>query len=186
MNMSDISSSDRAWSIESHGIEPIAPEERHGKAFELFGIWFAANIGILGIVYGGILVATCLNIWQSLLVALIAPVLSFLLVGIFSVAGKWGGAPMLALSRAPFGARGNIVPTIISWRSLVGWETITVITAAYGLLGLLNLLGLPSNTFWTVVCLVVIAVLVVLIGLLGHATLVLIQQAATWIFGLLT
>lgn len=93
---------------------------------------------------------------------------------------------MLTLSRAPFGTRGNLGPTLISWISLVGWETITVITAAYALLGLLNLAGLPSNSFWTVVSLVVIAVLVVIIGLLGHATLVWIQQAATWIFGAFT
>ena len=178
--------SDRAWAIEKHGIKPIGENDRHGTSFELFWVWFAANIGILGIVYGGILAVSGLNLWQSLLVALVAPAASFALVGVLSIAGKWGGAPMLTLSRAPFGTRGNLGPTLISWISLVGWETITVITAAYALLGLLNLAGLPSNSFWTVVSLVVIAVLVVIIGLLGHATLVWIQQAATWIFGAFT
>lgn len=177
---------DRTWAIELHGIEPIDDQERHGAPFELFWVWFAANIGILGIVYGGILAVSGLNLWQSLLVALIAPALSFLLVGVVSVAGKWGGAPMLTLSRACFGPRGNLGPTLISWISLVGWETISVITAAYALLGLFHLVGLPANAFWTVVSLVIIAILVVLIGLLGHATLVWIQRAATWVFGLLT
>ncbi|BCL77964.1 allantoin permease [Ktedonobacteria bacterium brp13] len=178
--------SDRAWAIEQHGIEPITQEERHGTAFELFWVWFAANIGILGIIYGAILAGAGLNIWQCMLVSLVAPAGSFVLVGVLSVAGKWGGAPMLTLSRAPFGTRGNLGPTLISWISLVGWETVSIITAAYALLGLLNLLGLPSNSLWTVVSLVVIAVLVVVIGLLGHATLVWIQQAATWVFGILT
>lgn len=177
---------DRAWAIELHGIEPIADRERHGTPFELFWVWFAANIGILGIVYGGILTASGLNLWQSILVALLAPVASFLLVGVLSVAGKWGGAPMLTLSRAPFGTRGNLGPTLISWISLIGWETITVITAAYALLGLFTLVGLPANALWTVVSLVIVALLVVVIGLLGHATLVWIQRAATWIFGILT
>src|ERR1700740_2168241 len=89
---------DRVWAIELHGIEPIADQERHGTPFELFWVWFAANIGILGIVYGGILAASGLNLWQSLLVALLAPVLSFLLVGALSIAGKSGGAPMLTLA----------------------------------------------------------------------------------------
>ena len=93
---------------------------------------------------------------------------------------------MLTLSRAPFGTRGNLGPTLISWISLVGWETVTVITAAYALLGLLNLAGLPANTLWTIVSLVTIALLVVVFGLLGHATLVWIQRAATWVFGVLT
>lgn len=177
---------DRAWVIELRGIEPIADGERHGAPRELFWVWFAANIGILGIVYGGILTAAGLNLWQSVLVAFVGPVASFALVGVLSVAGKWGGAPMLTLSRAPFGARGNLGPTAISWISLVGWETVTVITAAYALLGLLGLAGLPANALWTIVSLVVIALLVVTFGLLGHATLVWIQRAATWIFGTLT
>jgi purine-cytosine permease-like protein len=93
---------------------------------------------------------------------------------------------MLTLSRACFGTRGNLIPTSVSWISLVGWEIISVVTAAYALLGLLNLAGLPTTTLWTVVSLAVIAVLVVASGLLGHATLVWIQRAATWVFGLLT
>lgn len=177
---------DRAWAIELYGIEPIADSDRHGAPFELFWVWFAANIGILGIVYGGILTASGLNLWQSILVALVAPLASFALVGALSIAGKWGGAPMLTLSRAPFGTRGNLGPTLISWISLVGWETVTVITAAYALLGLFNLAGLPANAFWTIVSLVIIALLVVVFGLLGHATLIWIQRAATWIFGVLT
>ncbi len=177
---------DRAWAIETYGIEPISDQDRHGRSFELFWIWFAANIGILGIVYGGILTAAGLNLWQSILIALVAPVVSFVLVGVLSIAGKWGGAPMLTLSRAPFGTRGNLGPTLISWISLVGWETVAVITAAYALLGLLNLAGLPENSFWTVVSLVAISLLVVVFGLLGHATLVWVQRAATWVFGILT
>src|SRR5258708_70855 len=138
---------DRAWAIEMYGIEPIADQDRHGKSFELFWVWFAANIGILGIVYGGILTAAGLNLWQSILVALVAPLVSFALVGVLSIAGK---------------------------------------CAAYGLLGLLNLAGLPANTLWTIVSVVTIALLVVVFGLLGHATLVWIQRAATWVFGVLT
>ena len=88
IHMSEIQhpiSSDRAWAIEQHGIE-------------LFWIWFAANIGILGIIYEGILAAASLNIWQSLLVSLVAPVVPFVLVGILSMAGEWGGAPMKPVS----------------------------------------------------------------------------------------
>jgi purine-cytosine permease-like protein len=177
---------DRAWAIERHGIEPIDDRERHGRPFELFWVWFAANLGILGIVYGAILATSGLNLWQSVLVAVVAPVLSFLLVGLLGVAGKWGGVPMLTLSRACFGTRGNLGPTLVSWISLVGWEIISVITATYAFLGLLNLAGLPENSFWTVVSLSAVALLVVALGLLGHATLVWISRAATWVFGLFT
>ena len=40
---------------------------------ELFWIWFAANIGILGVVYGAqYLAGKGLNLWQSLFVGLLA------------------------------------------------------------------------------------------------------------------
>src|SRR5215469_15129244 len=165
---------------------PIGHGQSSYRALSQFRIRIAANIGILGIVYGAILRAAGLNLWQSALVAFTGSAGSFLLVGALSVAGTWGGAPSLTLSRAPFGVRGNLPPTLLSWISLVGWETISVITAAYALLGLLALFGLPSDTLWTVASLVIIALLVVAAGLLGHATLVWIERAATWIFGLLT
>ncbi len=184
--MSEQRFADEVWAIELRGIEPIADQDRHGRPSELFWIWFAANIGILGIVYGAILSAAGLNLWQSALVAVAGSAGSFLLVGALSVAGVWGGAPSLTLSRAPFGTLGNLGPTLLSWLSLVGWETISVITAAYALLGLLAIWGLPGDTLWIVVSLVVVSLLVVAAGLLGHATLVWIQRAASWIFGLLT
>ncbi|HEY1348799.1 MAG TPA: cytosine permease [Ktedonobacteraceae bacterium] len=178
--------SDRVWSIEMHGIDAISEKERHGTPFELFWVWFAADIGLLTVVYGGILSGAGLNFWQSIFVTLAGTMLSFALVGVLSLAGIRGGAPMLTLSRAVFGARGNLGPTLISWFTLVGWETALVVTAAYAMLGLLSLAGLPSNGFWTVVSLLVVVGLVIPFSLLGHATLVWIQRAATWLFGLLT
>jgi nucleobase:cation symporter-1, NCS1 family len=178
--------SDVLWSVETHGVERIGDEERHGKAFELFWVWFAANIGILGVVYGAILVGSGLNIWQSLLVAVLGSGASFGLVGVVSIAGKQTGRPTLMLSRTMFGAVGNIGPSLISWLSLVGWEAVSVITATYALLGLWAIFGIAATFLWTVLSLVMITFLIVVIGLLGHATLVWIQRAATVIFGLLT
>jgi hypothetical protein len=49
-----------------NGINPIQREERHGSPLELFWIWFAANIGILGVVCGAqYLAGNGLNLWQS-------------------------------------------------------------------------------------------------------------------------
>jgi len=179
--------SDRTWSVEMHGIDPIDQQERHGKPLELFWIWFASNIGILGVVYGAFYLAgSGLNLWQSLGVGLLATAISFFFVGLLSIPGVWGGAPMLTLSRAVFGTRGNIGPTLVSWISLVGWETILVITSAGALLELLHVLGIQTNAVWTVLSIIVLAAAVVACGYWGHATLVWLQRAATWVFGFLT
>ncbi|MGZ4109968.1 MAG: cytosine permease, partial [Actinomycetota bacterium] len=88
--------SDRVWSIETHGIRPIPESDRHGAPRELFLIWFAANISILGVSYGTYLVTFFgLNLWQSLIAGILGTVLSFLLVGFISLAGKKGSAPTL-------------------------------------------------------------------------------------------
>jgi NCS1 family nucleobase:cation symporter-1 len=179
--------SDRVWSIELNGINPIEQEQRHGRPSELFWIWFASNVAILGVVYGaGYLTGSGLNLWQSLVVGLVATAVSFVFVGLLSIPGVWGGAPMLTLSRAIFGTRGNFGPTLVSWISLVGWETILVITSADAFLELLHVVGVAPGPVWTVIGILLLAALIVACGYLGHATLVWIQRAATWTFGILT
>lgn len=179
--------SDQVWSVEMNGINPIGQQQRHGKPSELFWIWFASNIGILGIVYGaGYLTGNGLNLWQGLVVGFIATAVSFLFVGILSIPGVWSGAPMLTLSRAIFGTRGNIGPTLVSWISLVGWETFLVIASAGALTELLTIFGISVNPTWTVVSIIVLSAAVVACGYWGHATLVWMQRAVTWIFGILT
>ncbi|MEV0844322.1 cytosine permease [Streptomyces sp. NPDC049954] len=178
---------DRVGTVETRGIEPVPDSERHGRANQMFWTWFAANISILGLPLGATLVAfRGLNIWQAILVAVLGSVGSFALVGVLSLAGKKGGAPALTLSRAVFGQRGNAGPTLISWLSRVGWETITTTTAAYALLALLNhLFGVGRSTVLTLVCLLVFIACTLLISGLGHATIMWINKWATVVFGVL-
>ncbi|MEV8317022.1 cytosine permease [Streptomyces sp. NPDC059900] len=173
--------------VETRGIEPVPDSERHGHAGQMFWTWFAANISILGLPLGATLVAfRGLNIWQAALVAVVGAFGSFALVGALSLAGKKGGAPALTLSRAVFGQRGNAGPTLVSWLSRVGWETITTTTAAYALLALLGVaFGVDQNTFLTVLCLLVFIACTLLISGLGHATIMWINKWATVLFGVL-
>jgi NCS1 family nucleobase:cation symporter-1 len=177
----------RVGAVETRGIEPVPDGERHGRALEMFWTWFAANISILGLPLGATLVAfRGLNIWQAVPVALIGSAGSFALVGALSIAGKRGGAPALTLSRAVFGARGNAGPTLITWLSRVGWETINTTTAAYALLSLLSIaFGVRSGTALTLVCLLFFIACTLLISGLGHATIMWINRWATYLFGLL-
>ncbi|MFC9669794.1 purine-cytosine permease family protein [Streptomyces sp. NPDC056949] len=178
---------DRVGTVETRGIEPVPDSERRGHASQMFWTWFAANISILGLPLGATLVAfRGLNIWQAVLVAVVGSVGSFALVGALSLAGKKGGAPALTLSRAVFGQRGNHGPTLVTWLSRVGWETITTTTAAYALLALLNtLFGVGRGTVLTLVCLLVFIACTLLISGLGHATIMWINKWATIAFGVL-
>src|SRR6266568_3506581 len=143
--------SDRTWSIETNGINVVPDAERHGRPSELFWVWCAVNISILAVVYGVIIVSFGLNLWQSILSGVVGTVLSFLLVGFVGVAGKRSGAPTFALSRSPFGLLGNVLPTITSYLSLVGWETILV-----GLLGHATIVKIQTWFTWAFAVLTVV------------------------------
>ncbi len=175
----------RPWQVETNGINRIPDTARNGRPRDLFWIWFAANIGILAVVYGGVIASFGQNFLQGVLVVLLGSS-SFVLVGIFGVAGRDGGAPMMTLSRAVFGIWGNIAPNIVSWASLLGWETITVTLGTFALMALLGPvlpLGTIALALWSMVIMVALTVMA---GLLGQATLVLIQTWASAIFGALT
>jgi nucleobase:cation symporter-1, NCS1 family len=179
--------SDRVWSIETHGINPIPDSDRHGRPRELFWIWCAANISILGVTYGAFLVAFySLNLWQGILAALIGTIVSFFLVGFVSLAGKRGGAPTLVLSRAAFGVVGNAIPTLVSYISLVGWEIVLVALSALAAQTVLERLGWVHGDLALVISFLVAAASTILIGLLGHATIVRMQTWFTWGFAILT
>jgi purine-cytosine permease-like protein len=179
--------SDRLWTIETNGINPIPEEERHGRPFDMFWIWFASNIGVLGITYGAFLVTFYhLSLGQAALAGLLGTVLSFLLVGFISLAGKLGSAPTLILSRAAFGVRGNALTTAISYVSLVGWEIVLTALGALAAETVLARLGLKPSDPVLAISFVVVAGVTIVIALLGHATIVRIQQWFTWAFGAMT
>jgi NCS1 family nucleobase:cation symporter-1 len=176
--------------LETRGIEPVPVDERHGRPAQLFWVWFAANISILGLPLGATLVAQGLTVWQAVIVAAVGSVGSFAIVGAVSIAGRRGGAPGLTLSRAVFGARGNIGPTAVSLISRLGWETVNTTTAAFALLSLCTILFGASPTatdhpLLTVACIAVFVLLTVVVSGLGHAVLVSVQRWATWVFGAL-
>ena len=176
--MNEQQSADQVWAIELHGIEPISDQDRHGRPFELFWVWFAANIGILGIVYGAILTAFGLNLWQSALVALAGSAGSFLLVGVLERGRQvgWRAQPdALASSLRRTRQPGTHAAQLDQPRRLgddqrhhrdlcAAWPTRSLRPAAQILSGPLSASSL-------------IALLVVAAGLLGHATLVWIRAS---------
>ena len=89
--MSITSSGQNAGQLETRGIEPVPEGECNGHPLQLFWVWFAANISILGLPLGATLVAfRGLAIWQAIIVAILGAAGSFAVVGIISIAGKPG------------------------------------------------------------------------------------------------
>ncbi|MFI7352596.1 cytosine permease [Streptomyces avidinii] len=171
--------------IETRGLEPVPDSERSGRVRELVPTWVAANISVLLLTMGaGLVIFNKLNIWQVLVVAIAAPVVSYGLVGLISIAGKRGGAPGMALSRAVFGQRGNLFPGALIWVARWGWETINAVSGAYAVLTVLDLLfGVRSSTPLIVVTLLFFVGCTFVVSGLGINALRVCSTWSTYLFG---
>ncbi|HIF9398991.1 TPA: purine-cytosine permease family protein [Photobacterium damselae] len=172
-------------SIDELGIGLIPPSHQTKKPSELFFVWCAANIGILGVVYGAIIVSFGLSFFQSVLAAIVG-VASFSLVGISSIAGKIGRTTTLTLSRSSFGKKGNIAPTAFCWLNLMGWEAVNIITGTLTLVALFVAVGFEENTFLTTFSLILFGGLTVAVSILGQDTVLTMQKWITRTFGAMT
>ncbi|MEU2495910.1 cytosine permease [Streptomyces sp. NPDC007883] len=171
--------SESEGAIETRGLEPVPDGERTGHVRELFPTWVAANISVLLLTMGaGLIVFNGLNIWQVLVAGITAPLVSYGIVGLVSLAGIRGGAPGMALSRAVFGQRGNLFPGSLIWVARWGWETINAVTGAYALLTVLDLLfGVKPNTALIVATLLLFVTATFLVSGLGINAL---RACSTW------
>jgi nucleobase:cation symporter-1, NCS1 family len=165
--------------IEANGINVIDESERKGTPSQLFWPWCAANVSVLGVSYGAFVLGFGLSLGQALVAAVAGAVLSFLLVGLVSIAGKRGSAPTLVLSRAPFGMFGNLLPGGVSYLLLVGWETVLVSLATFATATVFGRLGWGDGDLTKVVAFLVVAAVIVVAGILGFDAIMRLQKWLT-------
>jgi nucleobase:cation symporter-1, NCS1 family len=176
----------RPLGYEANGINVIGEDERKGTPRGLFWPWFAANISVLGLGYGAYVLDGGVSFWQACVAGLIGIIASFLLVGFIAVAGKRGSAPTLVLSRAAFGVRGNLLPSLVSWLLNVGWEIILVVLATLATATVFHQLGWSSGDVTKVIAFLIITALIVGSAALGFDTIMRLQAVITVITGVLT
>jgi NCS1 family nucleobase:cation symporter-1 len=165
--------------IEANGINVIDESERKGTPRQLFWPWCASNVSVLAVSYGSFVLGFGLGLTQALVAAVLGAVLSFLLVGLISIAGKRGSAPTLVLSRAAFGRDGNTMPGVVSYLLLVGWETVLVSLATFATATVFGRLGWGDGNLTKVVAFLVVAAIIVAAGILGFDAIMRLQKWLT-------
>ncbi len=166
-------------SIEPHGTNFIAENERHGSARSLFWPWAAGNVSLLALSYGSFFLGFGISFWQATWAAIIGTVGSFVLVGVSSLAGKRSNAPTMTLSRAAFGVKGNVLPGFLSYLIFVGWETVLVSLATLAAQTVFARLGHINHNVAGILGFLVAASLTVFGGVLGFHTIMKIQRWLT-------
>ncbi|MDM4761960.1 cytosine permease [Galbitalea sp. SE-J8] len=107
--------------IEDVGVRPTPADERVGRAVRLFWLWFAPNASVVSVALGAVVFAMGVSLRQAVIAVLAGVVLSFLPLGLGTLAGRRSGQPTLVVSRATFGVRGNVLPAVVAVLSRVFW-----------------------------------------------------------------
>ena len=167
--------------LELNGTNVIAESERSGKASSLFWPWCGANVSLLALSYGSFFLGFGISFWQATFAAIIGTVLSFLLVGFSSLAGKKSNAPTMVLSRAVFGVKGNVVPGLMSYLVFVGWETVLVSLATLATGTIFMRIGDIDRNVSMAVGFAIAVALTMYGGVLGHKVIMRLQKYLTLI-----
>ncbi len=107
--------------IERIGLEPTPAEHRTGRSIRLFWLWFAVNASVVSVALGAVLLGLGMSLRQSILAALIGVAVSFLPLGLGTLASKWSGQPTMVVSRATFGTAGNVIPALLAVVTRLVW-----------------------------------------------------------------
>jgi NCS1 family nucleobase:cation symporter-1 len=174
------------FELELNGPNLIQESERSGSARSLFWPWCGANVSLLALSYGAFFLGFGISFRQATMAAIIGTVLSFLVVGFSSLAGKKSNAPTMILSRATFGVKGNIVPGALSYLIFVGWETVLVSLATLATGTVFARLGHSNHDLSLVIGFVIAVSLTVFGGVLGFATIMKIQKWLTLVTVVMT
>ncbi|WP_168915654.1 purine-cytosine permease family protein [Microcella flavibacter] len=135
--------------VEEAALEPTPAALRAGRSLRLFWLWFSVSASAVSIGLGGVLLGLGMSLRQAILSALIGVAVSFLPLGLGTLAGKWSGQPTIVVSRATFGVVGNAVPAALSvltrllWAAALLWMLGTGTASALAPLGVDPRLAAP-------------------------------------------
>jgi nucleobase:cation symporter-1, NCS1 family len=96
--------------LEISTIQPIAPDQRHGTARDLFTVWFGSNLMLLTIVTGGLAVTVYGLPFAAAVAALaIGNLVGAVFMALHAAQGATLGVPQMIQTRGQFGSLGSLL-----------------------------------------------------------------------------
>lgn len=183
------------FEVEDTDLEPSPLDRRVGRASRMFWLWFAGTSSLISIGVGATLFTLGLSLRQLLVATLFGVALSFLPLGLGTLAGKWSGQPTMVVSRATFGVRGNVIPTVLALITKLFWGAVLLWLAGSAAGSLAVSGGWAANRATPTAVALLIAILVAgavasfgyslvarvqLVLTIASAALIVVMVAATW------
>ena len=96
--------------IEDKTIQPIPPNERHGRTRDLFSLWFGSNIMLLTVVTGALATSVYgLPFWLSVIAIVVGNLVGAVFMALHSAQGPRLGVPQMMQTRGQFGSYGSLL-----------------------------------------------------------------------------
>jgi NCS1 family nucleobase:cation symporter-1 len=118
--------------IESHSIEYVPENERHGRVRDQGPFWFLSNFHFFAIAIGFVGPSLGLSLSATALAGTLGIVLGTAFQAFHASQGPEMGLPQMIQSRAQFGYRGVMVPLIGTLISLMGYNVVSTVLVSSG------------------------------------------------------
>ncbi|WP_342047876.1 purine-cytosine permease family protein [Bacillus sp. OTU530] len=158
--------------VETRSIEYVPAEERHGKARDLFPIWFGANMHITTLVTGALPISLGLNLFWSVAAIIVGTLLGAIFMASHSAQGPKLGIPQMIQSRAQFGVIGAIFPLFLVMFVYLGFFASSGLLAAQTLSSLV-----PIDQTWSIL---ILNILCFVVTIFGHDLIHKMQKVLSW------
>ncbi len=142
----------RPLAVEHHSIDYIPESERHGSAFSLFTLWFAANMQITTVVTGALAVILGLPLIWAIVAIVVGNALGGIFMALHSAQGPAMGIPQMIQSRAQFGFYGAILPLVLVILMYLGFFASSAVLGGQALAAWTGLPVTPSIIIVSAVC----------------------------------
>ena len=108
--------------IEQRTIDHIPVTERHGRAWNLFTIWFGSNIMLLTVATGAVATAVYgLPVWAAIVSLMLGNVVGGVVMALHAAQGPQMGVPQMLQTRAQFGSYGSLLVVVLVILMYVGF-----------------------------------------------------------------
>lgn len=161
-------------------VPAIPMAARHMSYWDMFATWVGANANN-GTWYIGGVIAACGFLTASTTL-IISGIVSYLLLAAASYMGYKTGLTAMTLTRASFGLRGSLLPSVINLVQFIGWAAVNTFIAATSMSFLFHDLfgwatyGQPGGTMGLAVGIIVMSIFHLLSISLGQRSVQLIER----------
>ncbi|WP_037568339.1 purine-cytosine permease family protein [Phaeacidiphilus oryzae] len=143
-----------APTVEVRTIDQIPEDERHGRARDLFTIWFGSNIMVLTVVTGALATTVYgLPLWWALAGIVVGNAVGGVFMALHSAQGPQLGVPQMVQTRGQFGVRGALLVVVLvivmytgyfASNLVLGGQSLHIVAPGISVAGGIVIVGLVS------------------------------------------